>query len=265
MLDLVDLAGSERLRISKAKGARLEECKHINQSLSALSKVIGSLAENPKRRHVSYRDSKLTRLLKESLGGNSKTSLIACISPSQDSFSETLSTLHFACKAKLVKNEMVRNFETRRLVEAQTGSEDPAKHLLEYLRKIENEKQRAQADFLSREEMEQFSQRKHKSREDKMRPNGEQEALGKMGTDNYTQKMLKIEKKNRGLKEKLRVCEREREIALNALQQQAEHFSREKTRRKKLEEKVEELELLLELEKSEKKGQATSSKAHPQR
>lgn len=115
VLDLVDLAGSERLRISKAKGTRLEECRHINQSLSALSKVISSLSENPKRKHISYRDSKLTRLLKESLGGNSKTCLIACISPSHECISETLSTLHFACKAKLVRNKIEENFEIRKI------------------------------------------------------------------------------------------------------------------------------------------------------
>lgn len=107
-LNLVDLAGSERVHITGARGARLEESKKINQSLSALGNVIGALTD-PKRQHVKgahipYRDSKLTRILEDSLGGNCKTTFVAVISPAVESFSESLSTLKFANRAKKVKN-----------------------------------------------------------------------------------------------------------------------------------------------------------------
>ena len=78
-LNLVDLAGSEKVGKTGAKGQTLEEAKKINQSLSALGQVIKSLADQKK--HVPYRDSKLTRILQEALGGNSKTSLIVACSP----------------------------------------------------------------------------------------------------------------------------------------------------------------------------------------
>jgi kinesin family protein 3/17 len=78
-LNLVDLAGSERVRLTGATGQRLEESKKINQSLSALGNVIASLTEG--RPHIPYRDSKLTRILEDSLGGNCKTTMMAMISP----------------------------------------------------------------------------------------------------------------------------------------------------------------------------------------
>lgn len=106
-LNLVDLAGSERVHLTGARGARLEESKKINQSLSALGNVIGALTD-PKRTqvkaHIPYRDSKLTRILEDSLGGNCKTTFVAVISPAVEAFSESLSTLKFANRAKRVKN-----------------------------------------------------------------------------------------------------------------------------------------------------------------
>ena len=104
-LNLVDLAGSERVNVTGATGKRLEESKSINQSLSALGNVIGALTQQKIRTHIPYRDSKLTRILEDSLGGNCKTTMIAMISPSYDSFNESLSTLKFATRAKKVKNE----------------------------------------------------------------------------------------------------------------------------------------------------------------
>lgn len=110
-LNLVDLAGSERLRVSGATGQRLQESKKINQSLSALGKVIVALTDSRPRTHIPYRDSKLTRLLEDSLGGNCKTTMMAMISPAQDSISETLSTLKFANSAKQIKNAPTVNEE----------------------------------------------------------------------------------------------------------------------------------------------------------
>jgi len=91
-LNLVDLAGSERQSKTKAEGVRLQEAKNINLSLSALGNVISALVDG-KSSHIPYRDSKLTRLLSDSLGGNTKTIMIAAISPASNSYEETLSTL----------------------------------------------------------------------------------------------------------------------------------------------------------------------------
>lgn len=104
-LNLVDLAGSESVRVTGATGKRLEESKNINQSLSCLGNVIAALTDSKPRSHIPYRDSKLTRLLKDSLGGNCKTTMIVMVSPAPEAFSETLSTLKFATWAKKIKND----------------------------------------------------------------------------------------------------------------------------------------------------------------
>ena len=108
-LNLVDLAGSERTRITGATGKQLQESKKINKSLSALGNVINALTDPKERKHIPYRDSKLTRLLEDSLGGNCKTTMIATISPAHCSFNESLSTLNFAKRAKNIKNRPVIN------------------------------------------------------------------------------------------------------------------------------------------------------------
>ncbi|KAF5744939.1 phragmoplast orienting kinesin 2 isoform X2 [Tripterygium wilfordii] len=110
-LNLVDLAGSERQKSSGAEGERLKEATNINKSLSTLGLVIMNLVSisNGKSLHVPYRDSKLTFLLQDSLGGNSKTTIIANISPANCCSLETLSTLKFAQRAKFIKNNAVVN------------------------------------------------------------------------------------------------------------------------------------------------------------
>ena len=101
-LNMVDLAGSERVKISGATGKQLDESRRINKSLSALGNVINALTD-PKTKHIPYRDSKLTRLLQNSLGGNCKTSMIAMISPYDGSYNESTSTLNFAKRAKGIR------------------------------------------------------------------------------------------------------------------------------------------------------------------
>ncbi|KAL5713441.1 hypothetical protein ACHQM5_015513 [Ranunculus cassubicifolius] len=110
-LNLVDLAGSERQKTSGAEGERLKEAANINKSLSTLGHVIMLLVDvaHGKLRHIPYRDSRLTFLLQESLGGNSKTMIIANVSPSICCAAETLSTLKFAQRAKLIQNNAVIN------------------------------------------------------------------------------------------------------------------------------------------------------------
>uniref|UniRef100_A0A8C9WNG5 Kinesin family member 21A n=1 Tax=Scleropages formosus TaxID=113540 RepID=A0A8C9WNG5_SCLFO len=106
----VDLAGSERLKRTGATGDRAKEGISINCGLLALGNVISALGDRNKRSsHVPYRDSKLTRLLQDSLGGNSQTVMIACISPSDRDFMETLNTLKYANRARNIKNRVVVN------------------------------------------------------------------------------------------------------------------------------------------------------------
>ena len=108
-LYLVDLAGSEKVSKTGAEGSVLEEAKNINKSLSALANVISALADA--KPYIPYRDSKLTRILQESLGGNARTTIIICCSPASFNESETKSTLYFGQRAKTVKNVVVVNEE----------------------------------------------------------------------------------------------------------------------------------------------------------
>lgn len=109
-LFLVDLAGSEKVGKTGASGQTLEEAKKINKSLSALGMVINALTDG-KSTHIPYRDSKLTRILQESLGGNSRTTLIINCSPSSYNDAETVSTLRFGVRAKSIKNNAKVNSE----------------------------------------------------------------------------------------------------------------------------------------------------------
>ena len=109
-LYLVDLAGSEKVSKTGAEGQVLDEAKNINKSLSALGNVISALADGNKS-HIPYRDSKLTRILQESLGGNSRTTIIICCSPASFNEMETKSTLEFGRRAKTIKNVVVVNEE----------------------------------------------------------------------------------------------------------------------------------------------------------
>jgi kinesin family member 15 len=113
-LNIVDLAGSERTKDTQAEGQRLKEACKINQSLSFLGRVINFLAEAESKKtngYINYRESKLTHLLKDSLGGNSKTVIICTLNPNQMAIKETLSTLKFAERAKKIKNKAKINEE----------------------------------------------------------------------------------------------------------------------------------------------------------
>ncbi|XP_011029457.1 PREDICTED: chromosome-associated kinesin KIF4-like isoform X2 [Populus euphratica] len=111
-LHLVDLAGSERAKRTGSDGMRFKEGVHINKGLLALGNVISALGDEKKRKegvHVPYRDSKLTRLLQDSLGGNSRTVMIACVSPADINAEETLNTLKYANRARNIQNKPVVN------------------------------------------------------------------------------------------------------------------------------------------------------------
>ncbi|XP_014243876.1 kinesin-like protein KIF18A isoform X2 [Cimex lectularius] len=106
-LSMIDLAGSERGSSTGCKGIRFKEGSNINKSLLALGNCINALAEGLK--HIPYRDSKLTRILKDSLGGNCQTMMIANISPSSSSFEDTYNTLKYATRAKCIKSKITKN------------------------------------------------------------------------------------------------------------------------------------------------------------
>ncbi|KAG0626408.1 hypothetical protein M758_2G123600 [Ceratodon purpureus] len=111
-LHLVDLAGSERAKRTGADGLRFKEGVHINRGLLALGNVISALGDEKKRReggHVPYRDSKLTRLLQDSLGGNSRTVMIACVSPADVNAEESINTLKYANRARNIRNKPTVN------------------------------------------------------------------------------------------------------------------------------------------------------------
>jgi len=136
---LVDLAGSEKVRKTGAEGLVFEEAKTINKSLSALGNVINSLTDG-KSTHVPYRDSKLTRILQESLGGNSRTALVINVSPASDNEMESLSTCRFGARAKSVKNH------------AKVNQERSAAELKLLLAKAEKEIERQRLVILAMEE-----------------------------------------------------------------------------------------------------------------
>ncbi|XP_021058289.1 chromosome-associated kinesin KIF4A-like [Mus pahari] len=127
-LCLVDLAGSERQKKTKAEGDRLREGININRGLLCLGNVISALGDGKKGSFVPYRDSKLTRLLQDSLGGNSHTLMIACVSPADSSLEETLNTLRYADRARKIKNKPVIN------TDPQTVELNHLKHQVQQLR-----------------------------------------------------------------------------------------------------------------------------------
>lgn len=158
-LNLVDLAGSERVRVTGATGKRLEECKKINQSLSALGNVISALTDQKQpKTHIPYRDSKITRLLEDSLGGNCITTMMAMVSPALEAFNESLSSLKFANRAKNIRNEpvinedvdqkaLLRKYEAE-LKRLRTELEEKNRHLIDKKRllQLEEERRRAEQD-----------------------------------------------------------------------------------------------------------------------
>ena len=159
-INLIDLAGSERANKTGATGDRLTEGGHINKSLSALGNVINALAKNEtssakKKLLVPYRDAVLTHLLKNALGGNSKTTMIAAVSPSPDNYAESLSTLRYADRAKSIKNAAVINEdENEKLIRQLREEMDALRALLansstgdiEQLKAAEREKIKAELE-----------------------------------------------------------------------------------------------------------------------
>ena len=129
-LSIIDLAGSERASATKNRGERLFEGANINKSLLALGSCINALCDPRKKNHVPYRNSKLTRLLKFSLGGNCRTVMIVCVSPSSQHYDETQNTLRYANRAKNIQTKSVRNVY------------NVDRHVKDYLKKIDEQMNR---------------------------------------------------------------------------------------------------------------------------
>ena len=215
-LNLVDLAGSERVRVTGATGKRLEESKKINQSLSCLGNVIAALTDQKPRSHIPYRDSKLTRLLEDSLGGNCKTTMMAMISPSSDAFGESLSTLKFATRAKKIKNEakinedvdqraLLRKYEVE-LRKLKMELDDRNKQYVEnkHLIQIEAEKRRAEEDkqaaitALEAKQREMMIEKEEKKRlEEKIKMMNSQMLIGGKKVEDTPQFRNALEEKQR--------------------------------------------------------------------
>merc|ERR1719450_1592750 len=130
-LNLVDLAGSERQKGTGATGQTLKEGANINKSLSALGNVINALVENAngKKVFMPFRNSKLTRVLQESLGGNSLCSMLATLSPAACNYEETMSTLRYANRAKAIKVSATKNEEASQISRLKAEVEELKKKL----------------------------------------------------------------------------------------------------------------------------------------
>ena len=232
-LNIVDLAGSERVRVTGATGKRLEESKKINQSLSALGNVISALTDSKARSHIPYRDSKLTRLLEDSLGGNCKTTMVATISPAFDAFNESLSTLKFANRAKNIKNvarinedvdhrTLLRKYEMeiKNLRSALEDGSFPGTDMSRVY-ELEEERRKAEADkeaameALEMRSREYLSEKEEKRRlEERIRTMSSQMILGGKKVEDTPQFIFALEERQVALKQeyeiKLRELEKER-------------------------------------------------------
>ncbi|KAF4585557.1 kinesin family member 1/13/14 [Ophiocordyceps camponoti-floridani] len=159
---LVDLAGSERAKATAATGQRLREGANINKSLTALGRVMAALATDPRKRRVDgvvpYRDSVLTWLLKDSLGGNSKTAMIACISPADHD--ETLSTLRYADQAKRIRTRAVVNQDQRSTAERDAQMAAMAEEIRSLQLSVSDSRQRERnADREAEERLDAYQER----------------------------------------------------------------------------------------------------------
>ncbi|KAL1297965.1 hypothetical protein AAFC00_006473 [Neodothiora populina] len=154
-LSIIDLAGSERASATKNRGERLLEGANINKSLLALGSCINALCDPRKKNHVPYRNSKLTRLLKFSLGGNCRTVMIVCVSPNSTHFDETQNTLRYANRAKNIQTKVMRNVY------------NVDRHVKDYLKKIDEQMARINELQAQQKEFESLAFAKFRKQEDK--------------------------------------------------------------------------------------------------
>ncbi|KAL1377807.1 hypothetical protein pipiens_004119 [Culex pipiens pipiens] len=200
-LQLVDLAGSERQSKTQSSGLRLKEATKINLSLSVLGNVISALVDG-KSTHIPYRNSKLTRLLQDSLGGNSKTVMCASVSPADSNYVETISTLRYACRAKSIQNlahindepkdALLRHFQEeikelkRQLEEGVfanglgTDEDDEEEDEVDEVEEIEDDDEEQEKEKSERKE----KHRREKAKEKKEKADAEKELMEKKAMEN---------------------------------------------------------------------------------
>lgn len=252
-LNLVDLAGSERQGKTQATGDRLKEANKINLSLSALGNVISALVDG-KSTHIPYRDSKLTRMLQDSLGGNTKTIMIAAISPADYNYDESLSTLRYASRAKNIKNQpkinedpkdaLLREYaeEIRKLKEllasggAQPGqpssglgvaagfsggllNQEQLKQLMEKNSELSKYQEQMQEQIKLKEEQVQQERVEREKHEQIIKELQEKLMVGGKGSDEQQNRKYK------DLKKKLGKQQKEREVLLRQQEQKQEEFA----------------------------------------
>ncbi|RVE49073.1 hypothetical protein evm_006319 [Chilo suppressalis] len=218
-LHLVDLAGSERQSKTQATGTRLKEATKINQSLSVLGNVISALVDG-KSTHIPYRNSKLTRLLQDSLGGNSKTVMIATIGPAETNYVETISTLRYANRAKNIENKTHVNSEPgdALLTRFQQEIDQLKKQLEEAANEIEDEEEGLKSEeelsdeTLTEPEMDNLDPEEKKTRrkmrrEEKEKLNREKAHQARKVLEEKKAELQRTKKQQEELKEKLQRLE----------------------------------------------------------
>ncbi|CAH0730290.1 unnamed protein product, partial [Brenthis ino] len=218
-LHLVDLAGSERQSKTQATGTRLKEATKINQSLSVLGNVISALVDG-KSTHIPYRNSKLTRLLQDSLGGNSKTVMIATVGPAESNYVETISTLRYANRAKNIENRTHVNSEPgdALLTRFQQEIDQLKKQLEENSNEIEEEEEEEVSeeelsdDTLTDPELdvldpEEKKMRRKMRREEKEKLNREKAHQARKVLEEKKAELQRTKKQQEELKEKLQRLE----------------------------------------------------------
>ncbi|XP_048718453.1 kinesin-like protein KIF3A isoform X7 [Caretta caretta] len=234
-LHLVDLAGSERQTKTGATGQRLKEATKINLSLSTLGNVISALVDG-KSTHVPYRNSKLTRLLQDSLGGNSKTMMCANIGPADYNYDETISTLRYANRAKNIKNKARINEDPKDALLRQFQKE-----IEELKKKLEEGEEISGSDISGSEDEEEEEEEDGEVGEDGEKRK-KRRGKKKVSPDKMVEMQAKIEEERKALETKLDMEEEERNKARAELEKREKDLLKAQQEHQSLLEKLSALE-----------------------
>ncbi|XP_044520597.1 kinesin-like protein KIF3A isoform X4 [Monodelphis domestica] len=234
-LHLVDLAGSERQAKTGATGQRLKEATKINLSLSTLGNVISALVDG-KSTHVPYRNSKLTRLLQDSLGGNSKTMMCANIGPADYNYDETISTLRYANRAKNIKNKARINEDPKDALLRQFQKE------IEELKKKLEEGEEISGSDVSGSEDDQDQEAEAGEHGEKRKKKKDQAGKKKVSPDKMVEMQAKIDEERKALETKLDMEEEERNKARAELEKREKDLLKAQQEHQSLLEKLSALE-----------------------
>lgn len=229
-LHLVDLAGSERQVKTGATGQRLKEATKINLSLSTLGNVISALVDG-RSTHIPYRNSKLTRMLQDSLGGNSKTMMCANLGPANYNYDETISTLRYANRAKNIKNKAVIN-------------EDPKDALLRQFQKEIEDLRKKLADEGGADEESGSSDEEDKIAEDGtvIKKKGKKKKKGKMNPAQMEMLQKKIDEERKKMEEDKEMVEEERNKVKLDLKKRSDELKKTQQEHEQLQERLKAIE-----------------------